>query len=430
MVARKNVRDLRGSVINPRDHLVPPDKRRLSRNDVSELLSNQQFWADNPHMRSLIPQLLEYMVSPWKGTPTVAGKKVRGGGMWDEMFKQMDAEMDADDQMSDANPAPLRHGATARPIPTPLRHGATARPTANPAPLRRGATARPTKSQLRHGATKRMTPPPERDGTANMPPGTRNMVYTYGAFMENNSNMSDAPLRHGATARPTNNPARPTNNPASMPTYDQKPAAQPVPLRHGATARQPNNPAPMPTYDQKPAAQPVPLRHGATARPNPPTGPVDDNEHDEWLNASPAASTVTPSAPPAKPIPPVSAPTAPPVHGVVSQLSWLMDEAFRQNRTAIVQKLYPLITSKRAHSLSLVDLVKVAGLSEDEFVALTDLHRAGNVLNFPHGDRSGISSNGIKVNHVHDEQFGPRSNPARPLVIRTNSGTAKIKSFA
>lgn len=107
-----------------------------------------------------------------------------------------------------------------------------------------------------------------------------------------------------------------------------------------------------------------------------------------------------------------------------------MDEAFRQNRTAIVQKLYPLITSKRAHSLSLVDLVKVAGLSEDEFVALTDLHRAGNVLNFPHGDRSGISSNGIKVNHVHDEQFGPRSGPARPVVIRTNSGTAKIKSFA
>ena len=436
VVARKNVRDLRGSVINPRDHLVLPDKRRLSRNDVSELLSNQQFWTDNPHMRSLIPQLLEYMVSPYKGKPTVAGKKMRGGGVWEEVFRQVDA-MDADDQMPDlesfaGNPG-LASRLTdhyARRTPTPLRHGATARPTANPAPLRRGATARPTKSQLRHGATKRMTPPPERDGTANMPPGTRNMVYTYGSFMENNSNMSDAPLRHGATARPTNNPARPTNNPASMPTYDQKPAAQPVPLRHGATARQPNNPAPMPTYDQKPAAQPVPLRHGATARPNPPTGPVDDNEHDEWLNASPAASTVTPSAPPAKPIPPVSAPTAPPVHGVVSQLSWLMDEAFRQNRTAIVQKLYPLITSKRAHSLSLVDLVKVAGLSEDEFVALTDLHRAGNVLNFPHGDRSGISSNGIKVNHVHDEQFGPRSGPARPVVIRTNSGTAKIKSFA
>ena len=117
VVARKNVRDFRNVVINPRDHLVLPDKRRLSRNDVSELLSNQQFWIDNPHMRSLIPQLLEYMVSPYNGKPTVAKKKVRGGGLWDAVFKQMDAELDAGDQMPDANPAPLRHGATARPAP-------------------------------------------------------------------------------------------------------------------------------------------------------------------------------------------------------------------------------------------------------------------------------------------------------------------------
>ena len=75
VVARKNVRDFRNVVINPRDHFVLPDKRRLSRNDVSELLSNQEFWADNPHMRSLIPQLLEYMVSPYNGKPTVAKKK-------------------------------------------------------------------------------------------------------------------------------------------------------------------------------------------------------------------------------------------------------------------------------------------------------------------------------------------------------------------
>ena len=249
--------------------------------------------------------------------------------------------------------------------------------------------------------------------------------------MENNSNMSDAPLRHGATARPTNNPARPTNNPAPMPWGDQKPAAQPAPLRHGATARQPNNPAPLPTYDQKPAAKPVPLRHGATARPNAVNQPDSD---DEWLNyASPAAATVPPPAapaPPVMPIPPVSAPTAPPVHGVVSSLSWLMDEAFRQNRTAIIQKLYPLITSKKAHLLSLPEVVKVAGISEEEFTHLTDLNRAGNVLNFPHGDRSGISANGIKVNHVHGpEQFGPRSGPARPLVIRTNAGTTQKKSF-
>ena len=106
VVARKNVRDFRNVVINPRDHLVLPDKRRLSRNDVSELLSNQQFWIDNPHMRSLIPQLLEYMVSPYKGKPTVAGKKVRGGGIWDEVFEQMDAELDEDDQMPDARRTP------------------------------------------------------------------------------------------------------------------------------------------------------------------------------------------------------------------------------------------------------------------------------------------------------------------------------------
>ena len=76
-MVRKNIRDFRGRVINPRDHLVLPNKRRLSRSDVSELLSNQQFWTNNPHVRSLIPQLLNYMVSPYNGKPTVAKKKER-----------------------------------------------------------------------------------------------------------------------------------------------------------------------------------------------------------------------------------------------------------------------------------------------------------------------------------------------------------------
>ena len=165
--------------------------------------------------------------------------------------------------MGDANPAPLRHGATAR-------------PTTNPTPLRHGATARPTKSQLHHGATKRTTPPPDRgEFTSNMPPGTRNMVYTYGAFMENNSNMSDAPLRHGATARPT-------TNPAPIPWGDQKPAAKPVPLRHGATARQPN-PVPATHSNKKPAGIPL---------------PADSTEHDEYLKAGPQASTGNVAAPP------------------------------------------------------------------------------------------------------------------------------------
>ena len=147
----------------------------------------------------------------------------------------------------------------------------------------------------------------------------------------------------------------------------------------------------------------------------------------------PRRTVVPPAAPapPVKPIPPVSAPTAPPVHGDVSMLSWLMDEAFRQNRTAIIQKLYPLITSKKAHSLSLAEVVKVAGISEEEFTHLTDLNRAGNVLNFPVSDNTGISANGIAVVHVHGpEQFGPRSGPARPLVIQhQHAGTTKIKSF-
>ena len=78
--SRKNVGDFRGRVINPRGHFVLPDKGRLSRNDASELLSNQQFGADNPRMRSIIPQLLQYIVSPYNSAPTVAGEKVRGGG--------------------------------------------------------------------------------------------------------------------------------------------------------------------------------------------------------------------------------------------------------------------------------------------------------------------------------------------------------------
>jgi hypothetical protein len=99
-----------------------------------------------------------------------------------------------------------------------------------------------------------------------------------------------------------------------------------------------------------------------------------------------------------------------------------MDEAFRQNRTSIVQKLYPLVASKRAHGLPLIHVVRIAGISEDEFVALTDLHRASNVMNFPVSDSSGISANDIPVNHVHgSEPSGPRSNPARPVIIRTNS---------
>ena len=101
---------------------------------MSELLSNQQFWVDNPHMRSLIPQLLEYMVSPYNGKPTVAKKKVRGGGLYEDFWKLHGFDLvDDDEPMGDANPAPLRtRSPHAAHNPTPLLHGHTARPTKPP----------------------------------------------------------------------------------------------------------------------------------------------------------------------------------------------------------------------------------------------------------------------------------------------------------
>ena len=113
MVARKNVRDFRGGAINPRDHFVLPDKRRLSRNDASELLSKQQFWVDNPRI-VLIPQLLRYMVSPYKGAPAVAGK-VRGGGFVDQFLQAGDDETGskrttAPERDGEANIPPWKRG--------------------------------------------------------------------------------------------------------------------------------------------------------------------------------------------------------------------------------------------------------------------------------------------------------------------------------
>ena len=425
VVARKNVRDFRNVVINPRDHLVLPDKRRLSRNDVSELLSNQQFWIDNPHMRSLIPQLLEYMVSPYKGKPTVVNK-VRGGGLWQEVYRQVDADYPDDAPMPDLEPF-----------------------AGNPTLASRLTDhyARRTPTHLH----------PQRDPTANTPPYLRN----------NQNNISSVAPPHAAGT--SNDPGEPF---LFAPLPSDHPPVTALPLRP-AHRRELRKVRQMDKQDlermqiHNRAARRAVMQKGRRDNAKPAASndpaPVEGssframlqkirelNTADESLNAKPAASTrkprkndvagveeskndgtfVPPAAPPVMPIPPVSAPTAPPVQGAVSSLSWLMDEAFRQNRTGIIKKLYPLMASKKAHTLPLVDLVKVAGLSEDEFVALTDLHRAGNVLNFPVSDNSGISSNGIKVNHVHGEQFGPRSNPARPLVIRTNAGTAKIKSFA
>jgi len=436
VVARKNVRDFRNVVINPRDHLVLPDKRRLSRNDVSELLSNQEFWADNPHMRSLIPQLLEYMVSPYNGKPTVAKKKVRGGGLWEDFFAQVDAELDDDDQTAAAPPP--RRGATAR----------------NPAPKRAAAAADEN------------TAPWKRKDT----------IFNFGAT-ETNSNMSDAPAPTH-TAGTSNDPgvrtfmtgvanSRMTRQLELLEKQKQKDLAAAKQVRAEMAASAVKHREEMAHYlsvsiaakkelerarkelDRAAASkQPEPDTDGdvkprsywrgvaTAAKPKPFTFVPPGATYDYGTGESKHGDDEPPPAPPVSstgslPIPPVSAPTAPPVHGNVSNLSLLMNEAFRQNRPAIIQKLYPLFTSKKGHSLSLVEVVRVAGLSEEEFNHLTDLHRAGNVLNFPVSDNTGISSNGIPVVHVHGpEQFGPRSNPARPLVIRTNSGTARIKSFA
>ena len=226
----------------------------------------------------------------------------------------------------------------------------------------------------------------------------------------------DEYLSYSSPAAAKAGPHASTGNVAAPPPPAASTGNVAAPLRHGyhGHTHGDNQGTKVPGRTPKPAQKPAAAQPPPSRTVVPPTAPVEP-----------------PPAPPAKPIPPVSAPIAPPVHGVVSPLSWLMNEAFRQNRTAIIQKLYPLIASKRAHTLPLVDLVKVAGLGEDEFVALADLHRAGNVLNFPVSDNRGISANDIKVNHVHGpEQFGPRSGPARPVVIKTNSGTAKIKSFA
>ena len=276
-------------------------------------------------MRSLIPQLLEYMVSSYKGKPTVAGKKVGGGGIWDEVFKQMDAELDDDDNIGSTNTRP----------------------------------------------TKRTTTASELDGETNMPPWRRNRVNTFGAT-ENNSNMGENPPPH--TARTSNDPGMNTDDAnqqysifankelerlekqreedraaanknrdeiASSAVYNREY------IRHAKNElerlekqREKDQAATNKTRKERARrTNRNELRRRAAASKQP--GPADDSADDEWLNANPAVAgvgeskndgddsppprrTVVPPAapaPPVMPIPPVSAPTAPPVHGVVVSFS-------------------------------------------------------------------------------------------------------------
>ena len=245
VVARKNVRDFRGSVINPRDHLVLPDKRRLRHNDVSELLSNQQFWVDNPHMRSLIPQLLEYMVSPYKGKPAVAGKKVRGGAPGLEA--------------SAGNPALASRLADhyARRTPTHL--------------------------------------PPQRDPTANTPPWLRNQVVH-----ERNANNTNMPNDPAPAPTPFNfaplvdERKRKSDSDPPYPKGIRPPPAfnfATLPGKPGTSV--PANFRPLPGKSGPPAPfnfKPLP----GNARKNAPpaaSGPIDDDADDEWLNSSKPAAT-------------------------------------------------------------------------------------------------------------------------------------------
>ena len=51
MVGR--IRDFHGRVINPKDHFVLPNKQKLSRSDVRDILSDPSVWRGN--IQSLIP---------------------------------------------------------------------------------------------------------------------------------------------------------------------------------------------------------------------------------------------------------------------------------------------------------------------------------------------------------------------------------------
>ena len=106
MVGR--IRDFHGRVINPKDHFVLPNKRKLSRSDVKDLLSDQSVWRGNKQIQPLIPQLLDYMVSPWKGTPTVAGKLHGGAFNWSSLSSLFNNWIDDESGANDRTPAMKR----------------------------------------------------------------------------------------------------------------------------------------------------------------------------------------------------------------------------------------------------------------------------------------------------------------------------------
>ena len=141
--------------------------------------------------------------------------------------------------------------------------------------------------------------------------------------------------------------------------------------------------------------------------------------------APPAAPPAPPAEPPAPPIPPLNVPVYPVApNDTRSPFHKLLDEAMRLNSSSAVKKLYGLVGNNNAHTLTLQQVVTATGLSEEEVQRLTRIPE--NHLYGSH-DNTTISSNGVPVVHVHNSTYQPFSGPPRPLMIKTNSGTAQIK---
>ena len=141
--------------------------------------------------------------------------------------------------------------------------------------------------------------------------------------------------------------------------------------------------------------------------------------------APPAAPPAPPAEPPAPPIPPLNVPVYPVApNDTRSPFHKLLDEAMRLNSSSAVKKLYGLVGNNNAHTLTLQQVVTATGLSEEEVQMLTRIPE--NHLYGSH-DNTTVSSNGVPVVHVHNSTYQPFNGPPRPLMIKTNSGTAQIK---
>ena len=364
MVGR--IRDFHGRVINPKDHFVLPNKQKLSRSDVRDLLSDPSVWRGN--IQSLTPQLLDYMVSPWKGAPTVA-KKVRGGAPGLEAFAGIPALAS---RLTDHYARPGRASLMTTPRTTT---------TFVPSPV--------DTDTVRDLSTKRKN---SSDHKVRASRYTPIYPHPYTPIYHQPSTFPDP------FVRATGFPDPPSNDPFAA---EPPPGVQVnAPPRRRRARRAPPAPPPAP-----------PPEPPALIPPEPP--------------APPAAPPAPPAEPPAPPIPPLNVPVYPVApNDTRSPFHKLLDEAMRLNSSSAVKKLYGLVGNNNAHTLTLQQVVTATGLSEEEVQRLTRIPE--NHLYGSH-DNTTISSNGVPVVHVHNSTYQPFSGPPRPLMIKTNSGTAQIK---